>query len=137
MKTATLTRNLKISGPEGTFGSWISGAGFKCVTLERPKLGEYPCISTGKYICQLRYSEKNKGQVYGLLNVPGRSDIEIHSANWFFQLLGCIAPGSTIGKMQTPDGHMIMGVSSSKATLKALMDDMSGEPFELIILEVM
>lgn len=35
-------------------------------------------------------------------NVPGRSNIEVHTANYFSQLLGCLAAATTIGK--TPDG---------------------------------
>ena len=133
MKTAILTR--KPSTPEGTFGTWVSGTGFKCVTLERPADGDHPCIPTGTYLCAIRYSPSHKCNIYGVQAVPGRSDIEIHAANWCFQLLGCIAPGAIITQIQTPDNRMQIGVTASKYMLDKLMTDMAGEDFKLTIKE--
>lgn len=38
-----------------------------------------------------------------LPNVPGRSNIEMHTANYFSQLLGCLASATSI--VTGPDGH--------------------------------
>ena len=154
MNTATLTRNKFTDA--GTFGDWLSDTGFKCVTLERLKLGEHGCIPAGTYICELRYSNAHKtqdygygkGMVYGLKDVPGRTDVEIHSANWavpiktetepeHLQLLGCIAPGAAISKVQVPDpdGRLLTGVISSVPACKALYADMKGAAFQLTIQE--
>ena len=154
MKTATLQR--RPSTDKGTFGDWESYTGFKCVTAERPNKVHHPCIPAGTYTCKIRYSNLHKaqdygfgeGMVYGIQNVPGRSDIEIHSANWavpiktakedeHLQLLGCIAPGANITGVLVPepDGRVLLGVTSSFFATKALMADMKGEEFQLTIKE--
>jgi hypothetical protein len=157
---ATLTRNLKISGPEGLFGGWVSSTGFRCVTAERPKnVVIHPAIPTCIVLCELEVSPRlfnlgvdygfGRGVVYRLHNVPGRDHILIHSANWptfiktehepeHYQLEGCIAPGAAVTKIQVPDpdGRLVLGVTSSKTAVKALMADMKGDPFQLTIKEI-
>ncbi len=66
---------------------------YQCATLENVKLA----IPEGTYPVIERWSEHNKANVLGLCDVPGRSDIEIHVANWPEQLLGCIAVGKIAG----------------------------------------
>ncbi len=46
-----------------------------------------------------------------MMNVPNRTNIEIHPANLASELLGCIAPGDSLGKI---DG--IPAVLNSKQT---------------------
>jgi len=142
VRTAILTRNPSRS--EGTFGDWLSDSGFKCVTLERLKTGDYPCIPPGVYQCELRWSQKhehvnlgyNFGMVYGIKDVLGRSDILIHPANFVFQLQGCIAPGKSVMKLSVGQGNMQLGVNASRDTTKLLIADMGGKPFELTIKEI-
>lgn len=161
-KSATLTRDKKKSGPDGTFGAWASGTGFKSATLERPPTGPHPCIPlppTGTYLCELAVSPcfyahnadfgYGRGMVYHVRNVPGRDHILIHPANWaveiktakeekHLQIEGCIAPGAAATKVQVPepDGRLLPGITSSVFATKALMADMQGQPFLLTILEV-
>src|SRR3990167_7318914 len=135
MKTATLTRNP--STPESTFGLMQSDTGFKVVTCENTLRR----IPSGTYEAELRSSPKHKGldfgfgrgMVYGLKDVKGRTNIEIHPANWFFQLEGCIAPGSAVAYLQTPDKKLVQGITSSRDAVRALMTEMRGRPFQLII----
>ena len=131
--------------PDGTFGKWINPISlFECVTLERMPGGPHPCIPAGTYLCRLRYSNAHKdldfgfgsGMVYGVEMVMGRDNIEIHPANFIWQLMGCIAPGKEVMLIENPaDKKMYIGVSGSKATVKALMADLGGNPFELTIME--
>jgi hypothetical protein len=61
--------------------------------LERPWLNNAPfvsCIPTGQYI--VNRDKTGRFQWYSLLNVKGRSHIEIHPANKASQLEGCISP---------------------------------------------
>lgn len=140
MKTALLTRTLFTT--EGTFGEWVSGTFFRCVTLERPRdTKDHPCIPAGIYLCKVINSPAH-GRVYQVMNVPERTMIEIHPANWYFQLLGCIAPGRMVTEVYLTDKlaaeHQVkkmMGVTDSGIMTRALMDDMAGEPFELTIKE--
>jgi len=60
---------------------------------------EISCILDGTYICKWTYSPKlsiEHGKpfyTYEVMTVLNRSGIRFHSANYFFQLLGCIALG--------------------------------------------
>src|SRR6185503_16039490 len=51
-------------------------------------------IPKGKYEFELYDSPNNNRIVPLLKNVPNRSYIEIHIANEYDELLGCIAPGN-------------------------------------------
>lgn len=158
MRTAVLTRNSLIL--DGTFGLWKSDSNFKCVTAERPKTADaHPCIPCGVYDCRPVVSPHfysigsdfgfGRGVVYEVKNVPGRTNILIHPANWpvpiktdkdpvHLQLQGCIAPGSAVAKIKVPDpdGRMLTGVTSSRDATVALMRDMGGFSFRLIIKEI-
>lgn len=150
MRKATLTRNE--TSDEGTFGTLLTDDGFTCRTVELPwekNAQGKSCIPTGKYLFRVTDSPKH-GKCYEEWDdpatprkedVPGRDHIQIHSANWagdkskgfFSQLLGCIALGTTVETMKTPEGKMQKGVTNSKATIAAFMAHMRGETFELTI----
>lgn len=72
---------------QGIFGH-LEWDDFDCVTLER----DDTVIPPGTYKITLYDSPKFKRKV-PLLHVPGREFIEIHPANWEYQLEGCIAVG--------------------------------------------
>lgn len=65
--------------------------GTELITLERPWLNNEPfvsCIPEGQYVvCR---NQTGKHQWYGLLDVEGRSFIEIHTATRVDHLEGCI-----------------------------------------------
>lgn len=122
----------------GTFGKWISDSGFECSTMELPERNNIPgksCIPPGVYQCEKRVSPKH-GPCYYVLNVPGRIDIEIHSANWAgdtslgfkCQLLGCLAPGRSIGELEGQKA-----ILSSRDALASLESDLNGDPFQLTV----
>lgn len=76
---------------------------FVCKTLElawKENKPDISCIPSGIYECKYTRSNrlsKLKGRdfyTYEVLGVKGRAGIRIHAANYFFQLLGCIALGS-------------------------------------------
>jgi len=81
------------------------------------------------------------GMVYGVRDVPGRSNVLIHSANlagdvdlgYATQLHGCIAPAMKVGKMRNPAGVMQSAGLVSRPALSLLMEWASGMPFELEI----
>lgn len=88
--------------PDGTFGRLRLG-GLELWTCERPWKANAPfesCIPEGVYDLQLRPSPLidriTKGEYrrgWEVCDVPGRSHILIHPANWPDELEGCIAPG--------------------------------------------
>ncbi|WP_372744295.1 DUF5675 family protein [Lutibacter sp.] len=69
---------------------------YSSITLERGwrnnKQGE-SCIPAGVYDVVLEYSPKFKKDLWEIKNVPNRSECKFHSANYWHQLNGCIAPG--------------------------------------------
>ncbi len=93
-------------------------------TLELEWLDNAPrvsCIPLGTYTCTRRYSPKHKQEVFGIDDVPGRSQIEIHSANLASQLLGCVAVGTERGEL---DGEP--AVLHSVTAFTALMTELAG-----------
>jgi hypothetical protein len=108
MRTATLNR-LECSN-EGTFGMMTLDDGTVFHSLELPwrdnQCGK-SCIPHGTYTVNWRYSPKH-GDCYHVDGVAGRSDVEIHAANWAgdvamgykCQLLGCIALGMSVGDLE-------------------------------------
>jgi hypothetical protein len=94
----------------------------KLNTLElswKENKSDISCIPAGTYNWIKSWSPKHKMYVIRLLNVPGRGDIEIHIANFFHDLLGCIAVGIGILDIDH-DGEV--DVTSSAIAFKALMD---------------
>jgi hypothetical protein len=92
---------------------------FSCKTLELPfkdNLKRKSCIPKAAYKVKKRHSLKY-GNHFHILNVPNRDFILIHNANYWFQLLGCIAVGENhidINKDCKKD------VTNSKATMEKL-----------------
>lgn len=130
------------SGDQGTFGRMAFGDQL-VYTLELPwrdNIRQHSCIPSGQYLCELVNSPKF-GRVYGVTNVPGRSNVLIHSANvagdvdmgWQTQLHGCIAPVERLGSMRIPDGRMQQAGLVSRSALRRLMLWASGKPFVLEI----
>jgi hypothetical protein len=162
LKTALLTRNIKISGPDGTYGK-MSASGFDSVSMERPPVGVviHPLIPLpliNPYLVELALSPAfyaqgldlgyGRGMIYHVRGVPGRDYILIHPANWpvmiikandpqHYQLEGCIALGAAVAMLQvpTPDGRTLKGITSSVEACKAFYAAMGGQPFNLEIKE--
>ena len=140
MLAAKLTR--APSTDQGTFGLLVFGQS-TVRTLELPWRDNTPqksCIPTGTYRCQIVKSPRF-GKVYHVTNVPGRSAVLIHSANfagdvdkgWTTQLHGCIAPFLKTGIMRNNAGVMQASGLVSRPALNMLMDWADGQPFDLEI----
>lgn len=95
------------SSDQGTPGDLTFGD-FSCKTLELPWRENKPrssCIPLGEYVCRMSYSPKFRRRTYEVFNVPQRSAIRIHPANFAgdirlglkSDLLGCIALGRNFG----------------------------------------
>lgn len=125
MKHFTLTRLDQDS--DATFGQ-ISDEEDRvlCVTLELPWLGnlhDVSCIPAGTYVAQIRHSPKHGYDVYELVDVPHRENIEIHIGNFKHDSLGCILLGTTIAMMD--EERCVMG---SKAAFTRFMATLQGAP---------
>ncbi len=136
MKTANIYR--EPTTPKEMLGKLICEE-FNCLTLERPDLNNAPQISaipTGTYQCKYTRStrlSKLAGQdyfTYEVLNVPNRSGIRIHSANYYSELEGCIALG-IIEQDLNHDGEL--DIVSSRQAIIDFEKFINHEEFTLII----
>lgn len=116
------------STDNGTFGEWFDdNNSHLCFTIERPVTGAHPRINNGTYTFNA-FTSPTKGDVWlrdDAAANDGRTMIEIHIANKSSELLGCVAPGMSIG---TIDG--IPAVLSSHAAF-AMLKSTLPDSFEL------
>lgn len=63
------------------------------------------CIPEGVYNCKFTYSPAFNKFLYEIISVPNRAGIRIHSANYYKQLLGCVALGNSLKDLNM-DGEM-------------------------------
>lgn len=112
------------TGSDGTFGTLYNAAGRQlAVTVERPSTGDHPSIPVGVYDWS-KFISPHNGACLLLANIPGRSMIEMHSANVMVELLGCIAPGSAFAQFtgeHNDQSYNLKGVINSKATLAMIL----------------
>jgi hypothetical protein len=122
----------------GTFGVFILDNGIPAlVTVEREWKDNRPyikgkqsgsCIPAGWYDVEF-YIHPTWGKTWVVKDVPNRSDIMIHPANYMKQLQGCVAPGMNYGIVK---GHY--GVHSSRVGIELLHDHYGEEPFSLEVI---
>lgn len=120
MKRVLLIRT--IDHPQATLGVLfiLDALGkqlFQCATLELPWRDNQTGISripNGTYPMEYEHSPGFKRYLWELKEVPGRSEVKIHTANYARQLRGCIALGA---KHKDIDGDQIPDVTSSSVTL--------------------
>lgn len=129
------------TGDSGTFGV-VAFGGLTFQSGELPERGNDPglsCIPPGVYMCHVAYSPHFQRDLYHVQDVPGRSDILIHPANYMgdrskglkCELLGCIALGSKTVKL---DGQE--AVVESRYSVQRFMELMNDADFELEVLDI-
>lgn len=93
---------------------------FQCKTLElswKDNKSKVSCIPKGVYNAKKEYSASFSEELYELKDVPGRSEIKIHAANYYTQLKGCIGVGDRYSELNN-DGYL--DVLNSRKTLRKL-----------------
>ena len=123
-----------------TLGSLaIPELNFSCDTLElawRDNENDVSCIPAGTYVCKWTRSNrlsKIKGFdvfTYEVLDVPLRAGIRIHSANFFYSLLGCIALGHDYSDMDH-DGEI--DILNSRLAIAEFNKVLDGRDFSLTV----
>ena len=136
------------STDQGTFGraELNGGQDGEWISLELPwrdNAHGKSCIHSGTYQAEVIDSPKH-GRVYMLKDVPDRSDVEIHAANWagntdlgwHSDLLGCISLGVTKGTLTPRDvGRPQAAILSSSTAMKEFMMAANEEPITITIHE--
>lgn len=100
---------------------------FSAMSLERGwrnNQSNVSCVPLGTYTVVLEWSPRFQQDLWELKNVPNRSECKFHSANYWYQLNGCIALGRAL-KDINKDGYQ--DVTSSKSTMKAFHKSLQGE----------
>ena len=125
---ATLVRQCNTNG---CWTGTLSIGDFECKTLELPSRGNaknISCIPPGTYTCNKRKSQK-RGLVFWIDDVPGRSDVQIHSGNTTDHTIGCVLLGTRVNY----DHNYLY---NSKAAVTNFMNRLSGtSKFVLTIVE--
>ena len=132
MKEAILIRTSD-DGKQTLGALTIVGTDFGCKTIERPYINNrnnISCIPKGVYVCKWTKSPRLGRNTYEVLNVPMRSGIRIHPANYAYELHGCIALGSAYKDLNL-DG--LNDVVHSGETLRKFEELLNGEDLTLTI----
>lgn len=97
---------------------------FNLATVELPwrdNQNQISCFPEGKYGAEI-YDSPSKGRCILLQNVPGRSYIEIHIANYISELRGCAAIGLTHKDL---NGDGLIDVYKSAEAMRLLLEKVS------------
>lgn len=119
--------------PFGTFGKFVCNSKL-LYTVERPWLANQQnvsCIPEGEFDCKPRFFHKGGYPAVEILDIPNRSDILFHIANWPENVLGCIGVGSGLGVLANK-----WAVLDSTQAFKEFMDFYGKEPFRLRIRQI-
>jgi hypothetical protein len=129
------------STDDGTFGVLVCQDGVLCNTIELPWRGNkqnVSCIPCGEYECEIVHSP-SRGRVYHVKDVPGRTHILIHVANFGgdtekgkrTDLQGCIGPGMRTGILNNQNV-----VLASMVALNKFHNKMGFKPFTLVVKDI-
>ena len=115
--------------PTATFGRLHLAGGVEVFTVERPWLDNevnVSCIPEGRYEMR-RGTFRGKYEDLELVEVPGRSAIEVHVANLASELRGCIAPGMRLGVVEGE-----WAVVASRQALSVVLESLHGAAREAL-----
>ena len=110
-----------ISYDDATIGR-LSSNGFHCFTLELPWLDnktDVSCVPPNIYEYKKRFSPSKKMVVIELIDVEGRTFIQLHIGNFTKQILGCCLVGMGITYLDTDS---IPDLVNSEEALNRLLE---------------
>jgi len=102
-------------------------------TIERPwddNRVKVSCIPAGTYELEPRRYNRGNYDAWVVMDVPDRSHILFHAANWSHDVLGCIGIG--FGGASSANGLM---VTNSRKAFAHFMDAMGGDPRAVLVIE--
>lgn len=123
VSSAELRLTRMLTSKHGMFGELVLEGKFRCVTVELPwrnNRRRESCVPVGRYKLVQHDGEKYKN-VLRLEDVPDRDGCLVHPANQIADLLGCIAPGMSIGFLNGTPAAM-----SSRVAMDALRKVLGG-----------
>ena len=90
------------------------------------------CIPEGTYKVVLEYSDRFKKDLWEIKGVPNRAECKFHSANYWYQLNGCIALGRKRIDVNS-DGYA--DVTSSRDVMNEFHELLKGEKEAVLIVK--
>ncbi len=90
------------------------------------------CIPEGTYKVVLEYSARFKKDLWEIKGVPNRAECKFHSANYWYQLNGCIALGRKRIDINS-DGYA--DVTSSRDVMNEFHELLKGEKEAVLIVK--
>jgi len=117
----TLTRFAYLDN--GVFGRLVLPSGIRLYTVERPWLDNatsVSCIPEGRYRIKPRHYFGGGYDAYEICNVPGRTHILFHVANWPHDVEGCVGLGRRLDLGEP-------AVWESTPAFKRFMSEMKGK----------
>jgi hypothetical protein len=90
------------------------------------------CIPEGTYKVVLEYSDRFKTDLWEIKGVPNRAECKFHSANYWYQLNGCIALGRKRIDINS-DGYA--DVTSSRDVMNEFHEILKGEKEAVLIVK--
>lgn len=81
------------------------------------------CVPSGVYTLKHEYSDRFKKYLWELKDVPNRTECKFHSANYWFQLNGCISLGL---KYKDLNKDNYRDVTNSSDTMKVFESILNG-----------
>ena len=100
---------------------------FSALSLERGwrnNINNISCVPLGCYPLILEFSNRFQTDLWELKNVSNRSETKLHSANFFFQLSGCIALGRSLEDINK-DGYS--DITASRSTMRSFHNAMGND----------
>ena len=107
---------------------------FSAISLERgdnENKRKISCIPKGIYRVVLEYSEKFKCNLYEIKEVENRTECKFHSANYWYQLNGCIALGERLVDI---NGDGYNDITNSKRTMRKFEKALNHDEYFLLII---
>jgi hypothetical protein len=145
MIQCSLTRTK--TGDDGTFGL-LQTPNHSLFTGELPwrdNKTDLSCIPDGSYVCRWLYSPHHNRNIYHVLNVPNRGDVEIHSGNYCgdvergyrSDVLGCIILGQGRDAVNVDDkihpAFVQEIISESRKAIQEFENEMATQDFKLTV----
>ena len=108
---------------------------FSCMILERgfnENQRQESNVPSGRYKIVYEYSEKFGRKLWELKGVPNRAETKFHAANYWRQLKGCFAPGSSIKNLNKDAEPEVLYSANTLAGLHRVLENITETTIEII-----
>jgi hypothetical protein len=108
---------------------------FSSLSLERgwrDNQARVSCLPLGEYKLKLEFSHKFQMDLWEIKGTEPRTECKFHSANYWYQLNGCIALGRNLADINR-DGYS--DITSSRSTMRAFHKAFGNDKEAILIIK--